>query len=50
MHKLLSNACNAPLSLLRCMQGWLAIASKLREPPRKKRGYQCEQAGSWVLS
>ena len=42
MHMLLSKACNPPLSLRLCMQDWLDIAAKLREPPRK-RLYQCEK-------
>ena len=42
MHMLLSAACNPPLSLRACMHDWFAIASKLREPPRKKRHYQCD--------
>jgi hypothetical protein len=41
MHMLLRKACNPPLSLHRCMQGWHDIAAKLRESPRKRR-YQCE--------
>ena len=41
MHMLLRNACNPPLSLRQCMQGWRDIAAKLRESPRKRR-YQCE--------
>ncbi len=45
MRMLLSKACNPPLSLRRCMQGWRDIAAKLREPPRKRR-YQCE--GQWA--
>lgn len=42
MRMLLSAACNPPLSLRNCMTNWFDIASKLREPPRKKRRYQCE--------
>jgi hypothetical protein len=42
MHMLLSKACNPPLSLRRCLQGWHDIAAKLREPTRKRR-YQHER-------
>jgi hypothetical protein len=45
MHMLLSKACNPPLSLRRCMDGWNDIAAKLREAPRKRR-YQCEVNGA----
>ncbi len=42
MRMLVSRACNPPLSLHNCMQNWHGIATKLREPPRRKRKYQCE--------
>ena len=46
MHMLLSKACNPPLSLHKCMHDWRDIADKLREPPRRKRRYQCEGGGA----
>lgn len=49
MHMLVRQACNAPLSLQRCLQQWAAIAQKLREPPRRKRSYQCDgELEMWV--
>lgn len=43
MHAVLIQALYPPLSLLDCLLSWVAIATYLREPPRKKRTYQTEK-------
>ncbi len=42
MHMLLTKACHGALSLAHCMQHWDDLARRLREPPRRKRQYQCD--------
>jgi len=45
MRMLLCSACAAPPSLLECLFRWRLLATRLREPPRKREYQRQPQLG-----